>query len=103
MQLKLSLATVAICAAQVLGAVIVPGATWTDTSGNVIQAHGAGLLKVRTDADSLLSLVDTVTNRSGRLSTGSAKTNHTIAASLRLFLVTRYTALSCECYVYLNP
>ncbi|KJA29316.1 carbohydrate-binding module family 35 protein [Hypholoma sublateritium FD-334 SS-4] len=27
-------------------AVIVPGATWTDTSGNVIQAHGAGILKV---------------------------------------------------------
>lgn len=29
-------------------AVIVPGATWTDTSGNVIQAHGAGILKVFT-------------------------------------------------------
>ena len=29
-------------------AVIVPGATWTDTSGNVIQAHGAGILKVVT-------------------------------------------------------
>lgn len=28
-------------------AVIVPGATWTDTSGNVIQAHGGGILKVR--------------------------------------------------------
>ncbi|EEB91510.1 hypothetical protein MPER_10115, partial [Moniliophthora perniciosa FA553] len=27
-------------------AVIVPGATWTDTSGNVIQAHGGGILKV---------------------------------------------------------
>ncbi|TDL17726.1 Arabinanase/levansucrase/invertase [Rickenella mellea] len=26
--------------------VIVPGATWTDTSGNVIQAHGGGFLKV---------------------------------------------------------
>ncbi|KAH8107144.1 glycosyl hydrolase [Cristinia sonorae] len=26
--------------------VIVPGATWTDTSGNLIQAHGAGILKV---------------------------------------------------------
>ena len=25
---------------------IVSGATWTDTSGNVIQAHGAGILKV---------------------------------------------------------
>lgn len=30
--------------------VIVPGATWTDTSGNVIQAHGAGILKVSRDA-----------------------------------------------------
>lgn len=26
--------------------VIVPGAAWTDTAGNIIQAHGAGLLKV---------------------------------------------------------
>lgn len=26
--------------------VIVPGAKWTDTSGNSIQAHGAGMLKV---------------------------------------------------------
>ncbi|THU82491.1 Arabinanase/levansucrase/invertase [Dendrothele bispora CBS 962.96] len=30
----------------VQAAVIVPGATWTDTSGNVIQAHGGGFLKV---------------------------------------------------------
>ncbi|KAF8203725.1 Arabinanase/levansucrase/invertase [Pholiota molesta] len=29
-------------------AVIVPGATWTDTSGNTIQAHGGGFLKVGT-------------------------------------------------------
>ena len=27
--------------------VIVPGSAWTDTSGNSIQAHGAGTLKVR--------------------------------------------------------
>lgn len=27
---------------------IVSGAAWTDTSGNAIQAHGAGILKVRT-------------------------------------------------------
>ena len=26
---------------------IVSGATWADTSGNAIQAHGAGILKVR--------------------------------------------------------
>lgn len=25
---------------------VVPGAAWTDTSGNVIQAHGGGFLKV---------------------------------------------------------
>lgn len=37
------LITSALTAAQV----IVPGATWTDTSGNVIQAHGGGILKVR--------------------------------------------------------
>ncbi|KAF9473188.1 galactan 1,3-beta-galactosidase [Pholiota conissans] len=29
-------------------AVIVPGATWTDTNGNAIQAHGGGFLKVGT-------------------------------------------------------
>ncbi|KAF5356070.1 hypothetical protein D9756_004010 [Leucocoprinus leucothites] len=46
MQFRALLVTVAICLARVLGAVIVPGATWTDTSGNVIQAHGGGFLKV---------------------------------------------------------
>ncbi|KAF5311783.1 hypothetical protein D9619_003118 [Psilocybe cf. subviscida] len=30
-------------------AVIVPGATWKDTSGNIIQAHGGGFLKVGSD------------------------------------------------------
>jgi len=34
-------------------AVIVPGATWTDTSGNIIQAHGGGFLKVCTSTWSL--------------------------------------------------
>ena len=29
---------------------IVPGASWKDTSGTVIQAHGAGILKVRSYA-----------------------------------------------------
>ena len=29
--------------------VIVPDATWTDTDGNIIQAHGAGILKVNQD------------------------------------------------------
>lgn len=42
--------TLLICVLQttVLGIsnVLVPGATWYDTSGNVIQAHGGGFLKV---------------------------------------------------------
>ena len=29
-------------------ALVVPGATWTDTSGNSLQAHGAGIIKVCT-------------------------------------------------------
>ena len=38
-------------------AVIVPGAAWTDTDGNVIQAHGGGFLKVSYagDAGSLVT------------------------------------------------
>ncbi|VDB94873.1 unnamed protein product [Peniophora sp. CBMAI 1063] len=35
-----------LLASTAIAARIVPGATWTDTSGNVIQAHGAGILKV---------------------------------------------------------
>ncbi|KAJ3575903.1 hypothetical protein NP233_g781 [Leucocoprinus birnbaumii] len=47
MHLPVSLFVAVICAtSRALGAVIVPGATWTDTSGNVIQAHGGGFLKV---------------------------------------------------------
>ncbi|KZP12634.1 carbohydrate-binding module family 35 protein [Athelia psychrophila] len=34
------------CAAFAAESVIVPGYLWKDTSGNVIQAHGAGMLKV---------------------------------------------------------
>jgi hypothetical protein len=30
----------------VRAAQIVPGANWTDTAGNIIQAHGGGFLKV---------------------------------------------------------
>ncbi|KAF8887802.1 galactan 1,3-beta-galactosidase [Infundibulicybe gibba] len=41
-----SLLAFASLAVTVNAAVIVPGATWTDTSGNVIQAHGGGFLKV---------------------------------------------------------
>jgi hypothetical protein len=38
------LSLVATCA--VADTVIVPGAAWTDTSGQVIQAHGGGFLNV---------------------------------------------------------
>lgn len=30
---------------------IVSGATWTDTSGNAIQAHGGGILKASINHD----------------------------------------------------
>jgi hypothetical protein len=40
-------ATGALALLGLAGAVIVPGATWKDTAGNVIQAHGAGILKVK--------------------------------------------------------
>ncbi|KAF9454978.1 carbohydrate-binding module family 35 protein [Macrolepiota fuliginosa MF-IS2] len=46
MHLKYSLVVGAIAASCAFAGVIVPGATWTDTSGNVIQAHGGGFLKV---------------------------------------------------------
>lgn len=54
MQLQTLLTIAAICVTCALGAVIVPGATWTDTSGDVIQAHGGGFLKVRIFTDSFL-------------------------------------------------
>ena len=42
----LRLACLFAASATALGGLVVPGATWTDTSGNVIQAHGGGILKV---------------------------------------------------------
>lgn len=41
------LSLLSLVAATFAETVIVSGATWTDTSGNPIQAHGAGILKVR--------------------------------------------------------
>ncbi|TFK40885.1 glycosyl hydrolase [Crucibulum laeve] len=41
----LSIFSLVILSACSRAVVIVPGATWTDTSGNVIQAHGGGILK----------------------------------------------------------
>ncbi|PPQ67384.1 hypothetical protein CVT25_005963 [Psilocybe cyanescens] len=40
------LSSVLVSVSLVRSAVIVPGATWLDTSGNSIQAHGGGFLKV---------------------------------------------------------
>ena len=49
MLLMMLLLPVALLATTTLAQnIIVPGAAWTDTSGNSIQAHGAGILKVRT-------------------------------------------------------
>ena len=42
--------------------VIVPGAPWTDTSGNRIQAHGGGLLKVCSTSSTLIIRVGSTTN-----------------------------------------
>jgi len=35
-----------LCRLSLAESVIVPGAPWKDTSGNSIQAHGGGILKV---------------------------------------------------------
>ena len=43
---SLSFASFALCQSD---SFIVSGAAWTDTSGDVIQAHGAGLLTVSED------------------------------------------------------
>ncbi|KAJ6519335.1 galactan 1,3-beta-galactosidase [Mycena sanguinolenta] len=44
--MRFSLLAVPVLSIVAQATVIVPGATWTDTSGNVIQAHGGGFLKV---------------------------------------------------------
>ena len=46
-------------------AVIVPVAAWTDTDGNVIQAHGGGFLKVSNADDG--RLFDDLNHAQGRL------------------------------------
>lgn len=48
------LSLLSLVAATFAETVIVPGATWTDTSGNPIQAHGAGMLKVRAGSVALI-------------------------------------------------
>lgn len=71
--------------------VIVPGAAWTDTSGNTIQAHGAGIFKV---GQSFAYLRFAVTYdiqllaRLGRLSIGLAKTKQqTVRCSLQYLAI----------------
>lgn len=46
MRSLLAVLVFAIAVPRALATAIVPGATWTDTSGTVIQAHGGGFLKV---------------------------------------------------------
>ena len=60
---------------------VVPGATWTDTSGNVIQAHGAGILKVCLNIvwNQTWSMYIDRLLRSEARSTGLVKTRHPIA------------------------
>ena len=73
----------------VLGqSVIVPGARWTDTSGNAIQAHGAGIFKVRTDVTCVAQTNMFV--RSGIPSTGLGRTSHTTVLYSKRSLATRY-------------
>lgn len=67
-------------------AVIVPGATWTDTSGNVIQAHGGGFLKVSDLGGKKQKGPDNPPRLAPR-STGLARTRHTIVGSSGQFRV----------------
>ena len=69
--------------------VIVPGATWTDTSGNVIQAHGAGILKVYYSSYLLTTSEVTFVSRLDQLSIGLGKTRRQIAPCSQLCHATR--------------
>ena len=46
--------SLALCTAVLGESVIVPGAPWVDSSGNTIQAHGAGIMKVRALTESTI-------------------------------------------------
>ena len=69
---------------------IVSAAAWTDTSGNPIQAHGAGILKVSCLAifTAWKALISGI-HRSETRSTGSAKTKQQTARSFQRCLATR--------------
>lgn len=73
-------------------AVIVTGADWKDTSGNIIQAHGGGILKVLNVVVSGLSLLlKNMVCRRHRLappSTGLVKTRPITVVSSELFRAT---------------
>lgn len=70
------------------GSVIVPGAAWTDTSGNSIQAHGGGFLKVSLNSLGSSSS-DHTSWRLDRPITGLAKINRTTAPCSKRFPATR--------------
>jgi hypothetical protein len=104
MQLKTSLVAVTVCAARALGAVIVSGATWNDTSGNTIQAHGGGFLKVKTYlAYKFYHILTAFYIRSGQHSTGSVKTNHIIVAYSKLFHVIQCVLLLDDVLIEISP
>lgn len=71
--------------------VIVPGAAWTDTSGNTIQAHGAGIFKVQQSFTYLRFAVIydvQLLTRLDRLSIGLAKTKQqTVHCSLQYLVI----------------
>lgn len=72
--------------------VIVPGAAWTDTSGNSIQAHGAGILKVAISpywTPPILTM-----SRLAQLTTGLGRTKLRTALYFQLCRVTRLAYLS---------
>jgi hypothetical protein len=56
--------------ASVKAAAVVPGATWTDTNGNVIQAHGGGLLRVSCQVYPFSATGDLYATRWTQLGTG---------------------------------
>lgn len=67
--------------------VIVPGARWTDTSGNTIQAHGAGILKVSILKSSMMRLEPDKICRLARHFTGLVKTKQQTVPYFQPYLV----------------
>lgn len=72
-------------------AVIVPGAAWLDTSGNVIQAHGGGILKVSLQYILFRRAVQ-CNGRVAPLITGSEKTSPITRALSRRLAAVRFSS-----------